>query len=407
MRLRLNNKPIHFKLKNFLMGSLLCATPALLHAQIDFNVDGRDVQIHGFLQQGFAYSNQNNFLTMDTSKGTFALTDAGANISTSITDNFRVGAQVYARNIGALGDYHLSVDWAYADYKFKSWLGIRGGKVKTALGLLNDTQDAEFLYTWAIMPQSIYPLDLRSSTIAHTGADLYGEIPMSKAGGLSYTAYAGMRASDPYGGTAYGDASAGTPLKSFKGRAEGVDLRWHTPVTGLMFGSSWANQTETKTVSIVLYGDAPLVAHNTPEHITSGYADFARGKWHLSTEYRRDYNVESYTLFGAGGSSNQSTKGWFGAVAYRAAKWLELGTYNSRFYVDKPQNPADTASNHIFDQTVTARFDLTRWWNIKIEEHFMNGYGDTYSAHGFYSADNPAGLKPTTNMFVIRTGFYM
>ena len=51
-------------------------------------------QVHSFASQGFAYSNDNNYLTMDTSKGSFAMTDGGVNISTQVTDKFRVGAQV-------------------------------------------------------------------------------------------------------------------------------------------------------------------------------------------------------------------------------------------------------------------------------------------------------------------------
>ena len=42
------------------------------YAQFDFTVDGKAVQIHSFAQQGFAYSNENNFLSMDTSQGSFA-----------------------------------------------------------------------------------------------------------------------------------------------------------------------------------------------------------------------------------------------------------------------------------------------------------------------------------------------
>src|ERR1700722_10815228 len=166
---------MHFKTRQAILAAIFCVIPALLHAQFDFTVDGRQVQIHSFASEGFAYSNDNNYLTMDTSKGSFAMTDAGANISMPVTDSFRVGAQVYARNIGQLGDYHLQLDWAYGDYKFKDWFGIRAGKVKTALGLFNDTQDEGFLHTWAILPQSIYPLDLRSNVIAHTGGDIYGE----------------------------------------------------------------------------------------------------------------------------------------------------------------------------------------------------------------------------------------
>jgi len=379
--------------------------PCLLNAQFDFNVDGKAVQIHSFAQQGYALSNQNNFLSMDTSQGSFGMTDGGVNASVAITDKFRIGAQVYARNIGQLGDYHVQLDWGYGDYKFKDWFGIRGGKIKTALGLFNDIQDMEFLQTWALLPQGVYPLDLRSSTIAHTGGDVYGEVALGRAGSLSYTGYFGIRENDPYGGLYYGDASANVPVRSFSGKTWGTDLRWHTPIDGLMIGGSWADQTQDLKVFYTIY-DAILTDHNNPEDLIAAYVDYTRGKWHLNSEFRENYNPEIYTFLGTTGHTNQSTQGWLGTVAYRVTKWLEVGTYNSRFYVDAPQNPQNTASNHIFDQTVTARFDITSWWNVKVEEHFINGYGDTYSSHGFYAADNPQGLKPNTDMFVIRTAFY-
>ena len=93
---------------------------------------------------GVAYSNENTYLTMNTSQGSFALTDAGANIGMSVTDKFHVGAQLYLRNIGPLGKWRPDLDWAYAGYKSKDWLGVRGGKVKTALGLYNDTRTLNF-----------------------------------------------------------------------------------------------------------------------------------------------------------------------------------------------------------------------------------------------------------------------
>jgi hypothetical protein len=100
-----------------------------------FTFGGRTVQFHGFASQGFAYSNENNYLTMKTSKGSFAFTDGGVNVSTQLTDKLRVGGQVYVRDIGNLGKWHPQLDWAQADYKFKDWFGIRGGVVKTVFGL--------------------------------------------------------------------------------------------------------------------------------------------------------------------------------------------------------------------------------------------------------------------------------
>ena len=181
----------------------LAGTPAFLYGQFDFHIARRPVQVHSFASQGFLYSNQNNYLTMKTSNGSAAFTDFGFNISTPITDKLRVGAQLYDRNIGQLGNWRPTLDWALADYRFKDWFGVRAGKVKTALGLFNDTQDMEFLHTWALVPQAVYPLDQRGETIAHLGADIYGQIPLKKFGDMSYTVYGGTRPDDPQGGFVY------------------------------------------------------------------------------------------------------------------------------------------------------------------------------------------------------------
>ena len=120
--------------------------------------------------------------------------DFGVNRSTRVNDKLRVGGQLYDRNLGQLGQYHPSLDFAVADYRFKSWLGIRGGKGKTTIGLYNDSQDQDFLHTFALLPQSVYPTDIRDATIAHLGGDIYGNISLRhRLGDLAYTVYAGHR----------------------------------------------------------------------------------------------------------------------------------------------------------------------------------------------------------------------
>jgi hypothetical protein len=138
------------------------------------------VQVHGFFSQGYAVSDNNNYLTMQTSRGTAQMTDGGINLTWRINDKLRVGVQVYDHYIGDLGKGRVSLDWALLDYRFRDWLGFRGGKVKTPLGLFTDSQDQEFLYPWALLPQAVYPLDLRETNSAHTGGDLYGDIVVRK-----------------------------------------------------------------------------------------------------------------------------------------------------------------------------------------------------------------------------------
>jgi hypothetical protein len=150
---------------------VFCAESAYLRAQ-DFTLLGREVQLHGFASQAYVKTDVNNWLTMDTSDGSAAFTDFGVNLSTHISDKLFVGGQLYDRNLGHLGQYHPSLDWAVADYRFKNWLGVRGGKVRTTLGLYNATQDQDFLRVFALLPQSVYPADLRDATIAHLGGDV-------------------------------------------------------------------------------------------------------------------------------------------------------------------------------------------------------------------------------------------
>jgi hypothetical protein len=98
----------------------LCAGQIKLQAQ-EFKLFDRTVQVHGFVSQGFVYTNDNNWLTMNTSDGSAAFTDFGVNVSSQLTDKLRVGAQGVDRNLGQLGQYHPSLDWASADYRLKSW----------------------------------------------------------------------------------------------------------------------------------------------------------------------------------------------------------------------------------------------------------------------------------------------
>jgi hypothetical protein len=239
-----------------LLSIWLCAVRGLgLHAQ-DFKVFDRQVQVHGFASQGFVHTSDNNWLTMNTSSiGSGEFTDFGANASVQITDKFRVGAQIYDRNLGELGRWHPSLDWGLADYRFKPWFGIRGGKVKTALGLYNDTQDLDSLHPFALLPQSVYPTDLRDSTIAHMGGDVYGDIGLKNhLGTLSYTAYAGQRKDSQYGGYPYLLQPMPISLTSYGGLQYGGDLRWATPLKGLLVGASRMNEDITGRGTTTLRG---------------------------------------------------------------------------------------------------------------------------------------------------------
>jgi hypothetical protein len=406
------------KIKTIILAGALSAAPGLLHAQFDFKLFDRDVQIHSFASQGFAYSNDNNYLTMKTSQGSFAMTDGGANIGTQITDKFRVGAQVYDSNVGNLGKWRPTLDWAVADYRFKDWFGIRGGKVKTVLGLYNDTQDLAFLHTFALLPQSMYPVDMRSSTIAHTGGDLYGEIPLKRFGSLSYTAYAGQRKDSQYGGYPYLLHTFGISMEDYGGLVVGQDLRWKTPLKGFLVGASHMDEQITGTgkvdLSVALGGPKglePYSESSNKDQTNQVYGQYAVGNLRVDSEYRRYWRDQQ--IFSGAFEITTDVRSWYVSAAYRVAKKVEIGSYYSRFsnnWVSQVPGQAEAPNQsspdrHLYDKVVTARVDLTSHWNVKVEGHFMDGWGGTMYPDGFYPSDNPQGIAPKTNMLLLRTGW--
>jgi hypothetical protein len=397
----------------------LILAPLCLQAQ-EFKIDGREVQIHGFASQGFIYTDENNWLTMHTSQGSGAFTDFGANVSMQVTDKLRIGAQGYDRNLGNLGEWHPSVDWAVVDYRFRNWLGFRGGKVKTTLGLYNDTQDLDFLRTFALLPQSIYPTDVRDATIAHLGSDIYGTISLQRhLGDLSYTAYAGHRSDSLYDGYTYLASQYDVHYSRYGGLQYGADLRWNTPLQGLLVGVSRMNEDLTGNATFISPYDpsgglVPYTDASKADWTNQFYGEFTTRKLRVDSEYRR--SVHDDVINGGILLTASDIRGWYVSGTYHVVKRITLGSYYSHYSITTGSGgplaalfPAQTdislPANHVYDKVITARVDLTRFWYLKIEGHFMNGYGESTYPDGFYPQVNPQGFQTDTNALVLKTGF--
>ena len=88
---------------------------------------------------------------------------------------------------GNLRDLPPRIDWAYLDYHYKPWLGVRAGIIKMPYGLYNKYADIDSAHTAILMPQAVYPLRDRSALLAQTGFSLYGEEPLGRTAGCSST----------------------------------------------------------------------------------------------------------------------------------------------------------------------------------------------------------------------------
>lgn len=162
----------------FLVGS------GVAHAQLD------DLEIHGFASTGYLKSTDNNFLVL-SEEGSFEFNETGLNVTTTLTDNIRVGMQLFARDMGDVGNNDVQLDWAFLDYQWKESLGVRLGKLKTPLGLYNDTRDYDMLRTLILLPMSVYSENARETTASYRGGGLYGAISLGLGGRLSYDIFGG------------------------------------------------------------------------------------------------------------------------------------------------------------------------------------------------------------------------
>ncbi|MGO8757710.1 MAG: hypothetical protein ACLQG3_06260 [Terracidiphilus sp.] len=397
----------------------LLAIPACLHAQFSFSVDGRPVQVHSFASQGFAYSNDNSYLTMNTTQGSFNFTDGGVNVSSHLNEKLRAGAQAYCRRLGELNRGQVTLDWAYIDYRPVGWFGFRGGRVKTVLGLYNDLQDVDSLFTWALLPQSMYPIDLRGSTIAHIGGDFYGKIPLRRLGEVEYTAYDGMLPNDPHQGYLYALRGGFHWETPYVGPIGGGDLRWNTPVNGMLAGASYMTQHPSGSGEAAMgggpgsgsvpgSGSNAFTQESVKRQIAQFYLQLQVKKFQFDGEYRRDYRDQA--IYQPGDQTmyiQWNQRSWYIAGAYRLNRRLEIGSYWSRFINNWTQDWSQPG-NHIYDKVVTGRVDLSRFWTVKVEGHFIDGYGNMDSTRGFYGFGGPGGensLQPQTNVLIVRTGF--
>jgi hypothetical protein len=382
----------------------LSMAPLSLRAQ-DVKLWGRDLQIHGYASQGFIHTDGNNWLTMNTNGvGSGQFTDGALNASVQITDKFRIGAQVYDRNLGKLGQYHPELDWAMLDYRFNPWFGIRAGRVKTTLGLFNDTQDLDFTSTFALLPQGVYPIDLRASDIAHFGGDVYGNVGLGhKRGSLSYTAYAGIRGDSIYGGYEYFLQTVHNFTKHYGGLQYGGDLRWNTPIKGLTVGASRLEE-DLKGFGIRL--GVPVHEWSiTPDFTNQYYAEYVWGRLRFDAEAKRYYR-HHFVRNGAF-DDHLNVHAWYVAGSFRLTKRVGVGSYYSHYTMTSTFfHLSDTSlpSAHDFDKTVSGRVDINRYWNVKVEGHFMDGYAYGPYPNGFYPQQN-ATYKPSTRALVFRSSF--
>jgi hypothetical protein len=379
-----------------------------LYASTIFAQELSNVQIHGFATQGFLYSSSNNYLSTNSSSGSFAWTDGAVSVSDPVSDKLRVGLQAHISQLGQFGGPSLVVDWASGDYRANDKLRFSAGKVKTVAGLFNDTQDVDAVNLWALLPQGVYPIANKSFNLAHYGADFYGEISPGHMGTVSYRAYAGYRTLDldsgyvksinlllPWIQQSFGVQSDLITIAP-GGKVFGGDVRWQTPLRGLLIGSSATAED--------LQGSAGAISFRAARNlVTQHYAKFERGKFFAAVEIKRmpvGFSLTANTSQGPVTVPDPvDWRSWYVMTSYRVVQKLQLGTYYSHIVDAGGGQDTSRSTNYSKDWALTGRYDFNSHFYAKLEEHFVHG-----TDIGFYSDTNPNGLKPSSNILAARVG---
>ncbi len=353
------------------------------------------IDIHAFVSQGFILTRSNNYLADDTTHGSFQYSEVGLNFTKDLTDRLRLGLQFFAEDIGPTGNYNAPLDWFYADYHWKDWLGLRVGRVKIPFGLYNEVQDIDSARLPILLPQSMYPLENSNDLLAQTGGELYGYLRMGGAGALDYHAYAG---------TIFVPVPVTAPtapyLQNFNvPYVAGGRLMWELPIEGLRIGTS---AQALRLDGTVLSGSLTL-KEQVPAILWVSSVEYSAHDLLLAAEYARWF-VKGTVSGGPEPEYEQAIEERaYAMAAYRETHWLQTGAYFSWYipnaatnlpgaqltqvqpgfrpnasgiYVPVgPPTPAGNAARQN-DLAVTVRFDINAFWLVKVEGHYMFGTAD-------------------------------
>ncbi len=348
------------------------------------------VDIHGFISQGYISSSDNNYLGYESDGGTFDVNEIGVNFSADLNEKLRAGIQLFSRRHGEIEENDILIDWAYGDYSWQDWLGLRVGKFKNYAGLYNETRDLDMLRVFTTLPQSVYNDLYRDTTIALTGVGIYGNLPLKSLGSFDYQAGYGTTSIPNDGAVAWTAEEAGWyKVKDFE-----VDhkyygsLIWNTPLNGLRLGGSYVQiSLDMNTVTTIENPLGPMIPlpPGTPitydvdknENVTLS-AEWTYGDLVLAAEYLDMHRETELSLFP--GKTDLDSEGWYISGTYRFNDWLETGMYYSEHYPDSDDKDGDryADTNEEFrawqkDLAATVRFDFNEYWLLKLEGHYMDG----------------------------------
>ncbi len=370
------------------------------------SVGASNVQIGGFLSQGYLHSSDNNQPTADKG-GTWDFREMAVNVSTTYGDHLRLGGQLFAQRLGNLGGDKAILDWAQADYNFRQEFGLRAGRVKYPKGLYGETLDLDLVRPYVFLPGSIYSPVLRDFSSSFDGGMIYGTINAGKSS-FDYKVFHGDIPMSPEKGVAefYNSsglyASAGVTKLSIDS-VTGGQLAWNTPVSGLKFvysHSYFSNLASDGPFSA--YAAANLHSNFSRYRWNTVSAEYAFGDWSFATEWQNTGGALAYAAAPVLPTVNDKSgwEGWYVAAARRFLTKFEAGAYYS-YINDRYTSNKSAPGSHKGDTAVCLRYDANEHITLKAEVHWIEGGYQTFNT---VRIPNPGAQRTAdTTLFALKT----
>lgn len=350
----------------------------------------QDINIHGFISQGYLQSTENNYFA-ETKDGTFQFNEMGINFTTFVTQDLKVGCQFFARDLGAVGNDEVTINWAFGEYTYKNWLGMRAGLVKIPYGLYNDLRDIDSLRTAILLPSSVYNESTRDGFNSIKGIELFGSIPIAVLGMLQYQILYGENQRSLDSGTVlyakkrsgFDDIEEFTTGKSTTGR-----LIWSPPLDGLRIGASALTSSSYMVGSM---GPVTITSDIDPTYNYVFSLEYIYGNLKFSAENAWSIYDGTIRIDGAGPApifreeENDTKESFYAGLGYRFLDWFEAAYYYSHYVANKD---AEGDDNELNENCLSLRFDINPYWLVKLEAHAMDGLFGVESAEDDGSRDS-------------------
>lgn len=200
------------------------------------------VEIHGYGDTTFLVPSKNKLRGVDSSGGWKS--QVALLFGAQVVEDSTIWAQIYGDGDG------IRLDWAFVDHKLNNNLYLRGGQIKTPIGIYNEIRDIKYLQLSAIPP-----------FIYQEGTDFFHEAFQGAGLNYNHDVGSGNLALDLYGGQTVAFEDDEEPVNQLLG----ARLTYKTPVDGLRLIASGrtgkVKNDEEKGRSSLLVGSVEYLNH--------------------------------------------------------------------------------------------------------------------------------------------------